>query len=157
MENNRSRESEEKKILIEYVDAREVFNLSLFETYLLLDCRAKLEYESGHIVTGLPVPPSRDDSLPKEDYLAQILSSVAKTHTNERYDPIVLYSDLSTESIEHTEWFADKIAQGLETNIKNQTEKLREALSEDDVQYLLGRIMRTTRRIWILKDGFYDE
>ena len=127
---------------IECVDARKVYNLPLYEVYLVIDCRQSCQYDQGHIASAMNFPPSPTQSA-RETSLIEFGEYVSNNFCHERWEPIVLYGDNDEEVQEHLQWTAKRLKSLVGRDILcNSPSAFLRCLSQN------------TTTIWILDSGF---
>ena len=103
-------ESEDECKIVSLVSPRQVFNLSLFEVYLVIDCRPREQYLSGHVASALNFPPpTNESSLGRTESLLSFATYASENYANERWNPIVIYGDTDDQKVcKHLSWFTNR-------------------------------------------------
>jgi len=150
------------------VPAEDVYNLPLFETFIVMDARPVAAYNAEHIVTALsfPVPSVDTSEAVKLLALVQFLTTVT-TNLPERYDPVILYDqgDNSTEFQEYTSWLVtiinkmkgDNLALTLSstgTPILQHKSSRSEDEKYNPVQSFFDTLVQKVKRIWVIEGGY---
>jgi rhodanese-related sulfurtransferase len=151
-----SEELKERVDLVKIVSSNQIYNLPLFETYLVIDCRHKVDYDQEHIASALNYPPC--ESTSPEDILKaleEFATEASTSYINEIWTPIVLYgSDDDPTVTTHLTRFTERLIQYISTsneNMNNQpAEKKQRSVG------LFSRISERTEEIWILQGGYED-
>lgn len=139
-----------QKLISFIVDADEIYNLPLFECYLVVDCRSNEQYDECHIASALNFPPPCNSTTEQEKIqnLQNFVEYASHAYSNERWDPLILYGD--NESQEHIHEFSRIIE-----NFKQQpfpADPASKKYSPGDIFF--RNILDRTGSIWILRGGF---
>ena len=153
--------------LLKTVPPEDVFNLPLYEHYLVIDTRSRLEYLSGHIATAVSYPPHPPDASQEDK--DQALVSFAKGYAKEFYkpenpSPLVIYGNDTLEDIAHTKWLAEKLSHlkrqrrmltlySTETAQENSNEALLDD-TFDPFESFCQTVIDKVREIWLLEGGY---
>lgn len=111
--------------LLKPVSPIDIFNLPLYEHYLVIDTRPLEEYERGHIATAVSYPhhttssPSCSEEEREASLVAFARDYSAQFYRPENPNPLVLYGDRAENELRHTQWLADKL-----TLLKNQRSRV---------------------------------
>jgi len=118
-----------------------VYNLPLFEGYLVIDTREPKEFMQDKIATSLNFPPSICATLPLEHFEVFFLEKIQEL-TPEHYSPIVLYDGCSQGMTEHTKWLANRLL-----NFKSNF------AVPKGLKYLHQRF-ESNQKVWVIEGGF---
>ena len=81
-----------------------VFNLPLFELYLVIDVRLSKAFNDEHIVTACNFEPKQESSTETMKRLLHLFQHLVDIGTiPENTSPVVLYGDSSTDT--HLQWY----------------------------------------------------
>ena len=151
----------QQELPLRTVPAKDVFNLPLYEHYLVIDTRAKETYERGHIATAIsyPCPPESSTDEEREKSLYLFAKSYAKAYVRpENPNPVVIYGGCTEEELIHSKWLTHKLRL-LQTARKAVTlPSESEAASCDDEFHPLERFCQTVayrvKEVWLLEGGY---
>jgi len=134
-------------IPILHASVGDIYNLPLFESYLVIDTRTNEQYQQQHIVTAISFLGPTFQQEPNNIFL-QFLEYVAlEGLTPERYSPVVIYGDNSESSQNHTKWLSERLSQLPQNPISSLvTRKL--------TKLLCKRLEENTCEIWIIEGGY---
>ena len=99
--------------LLKPVSSIDIFNLPLYEHYLVIDTRPLEDYERGHIATAVSYPHDTIAASSEEEK-EESLVAFARDYSSQFYrpenpNPLVLYGDRAESELRHTQWLADKL------------------------------------------------
>lgn len=160
----------EKDSVIKIVSPLKVFNLPLFETYLVMDCRDEVSYRASHVHSSFNYPPLPINSTGTVEeinhHIQRFVDEMSLSYINERWDPIVLYASTTNEaSMRHMFQFAEMLSTFIHTkdsSITTITEpansvKRNWPLEVPDMHShnsFISNIVKKTHQIWIVDGGF---
>jgi hypothetical protein len=139
-------------IYVDHVTHQQVFNLPLYETYLVIDCRPSDVYDACRIQSAFNYPPVASDNMEeKVNNMNKFIEFMDTHYLNERWTPIVLYGDESNQLVtEHVTQFSNLLSDFIETK--------RGIVRANNVntayEGLIEHISNRTEKIWILNGGF---
>lgn len=136
-----------KYLNLETVTPESVYNLQLFECYLLIDLRPAELYTKGHIASALNYPPPKDEET-ITDNLVKFVTWADNNTINERWSPIILYGDDELPDVEyHLLNFARTIQEYFVTESKK---KLRSEYNT------IMKIAKQCKALWKIKGGYIE-
>lgn len=140
--------------LVRSVSANLVYNLPLFETYLVIDCRGRAEYDSGHIASALNYPPCEDHSIEQKAIAFENFAIYASSaYINERWNPIVLYGSPNDPTVvEHMNEFCLRLIEFISSH--SNSDSLGHMEKKQRLGGLFANIAERTQEIWILEGGY---
>jgi len=129
---------------IERVSPDKIFNLPIYEGYLIIDARSPQEYALGHIETAVSFPPfgSNFDTETQDKFLVKCLEFLHSL-SFEHVQPISIYGNT-----EHANWIAQRLAT-LNSNPLT-------SISSDADKYFLRfyQKFRDLKTIFIIEGGY---
>ena len=142
------------------VPAKDVFNLPLYEHYLVIDTRAKEAYEQGHVATAIsyPCPPQSSTEEDREKSLYLFAKSYANVYLRpENPNPVVIYGGCTEEETVHAKWLVHKLSL-LQKARKAVTIPCETEPSYDDEFHPLERFCQAVaynvKEVWLLEGGY---
>lgn len=101
--------------LLKTVSPQAIFNLPLYEDYLVIDTRTCQEYETGHVATAVSYPAVLLDSPSVEQDRERTLMDFARRYVAEfckpeNPNPLVIYGSNTQDDIIHTQWLAQRLS-----------------------------------------------
>ena len=151
----------ESEGIVRYISSNQLYNLPLFETYMVIDCRESSLYQECHIASALNYPPpiSKEQQLKNLEDFANYASFA---YINELWNPIILYdgnhsSDQSSNNNNnnHLTEFSNLLVKYISKSSSN-TEGSSSDQKHQQKSHLFTRISEKTRNIWILQNGFEE-
>jgi hypothetical protein len=142
--------------LVKITSPNQIYNLPLFETYLVIDCRRQVDYDHEHIASSLNYPPCESDN-PEERLkaLEEFATDASTSYINEIWSPIILYGKEDDPIVTlHLTQFCERLTKYIcsrNENTPNQPVEKRQRSTG-----LFSKISEKTEEIWILQGG-YDE
>lgn len=158
--------------LLKTVSPEAIFNLPLYEHYLVIDTRPKQDYEAGHIATAVSYP--YPNGLITEEERDATLFHFARDYAKEFYrpenpNPLVLYGagERDSMSLAHARWLADKLfrlKQQRRTVVPFSSQEAEERqqqalLDEDNFDPFEGfcqTVIDKVQEIWLLQGGYQE-
>jgi rhodanese-related sulfurtransferase len=137
------------------VSADKVYNLPLFESYLVIDVRKQEEYLKEHIATAVPFPiVDQTDTQQLEDNFAKLIVFVVKDGVPERLSPIILYGDDTQDSVDQIKWLTDRFSRLQHAHIALQN--FLDLISDDHFLNHLADFQErlSSSKIWIIQGGY---
>jgi rhodanese-related sulfurtransferase len=150
--------------LLKSVTGEAIFNLPLYEHYLVIDARTVEEYQNGHIATAVSYPctiPADE----RETALVRFAMNYSKEfYKPENPNPLVIYgSNYSSIEMEHIDWLAGKLMA-----LKRQRNSLvsyspeereieveeEEVGIEDPYESFCQTVIDKVQEIWLLSGGY---
>lgn len=139
----------EEDSIVKLVSPQRVYNLPLFEVYLVIDCRPLEAYCEKRIQSAFNYPPC-PPGVSDDSHLLKFAMFMEKSYVNERWSPILLYGSRDdSRAAEHLTAFAEILKGFIETKSK--------ALSvggKEGPKGFLRYIAERTEQIWILEGDF---
>ena len=155
-------------VVVKTVSPDAVFNLPLYEHYLVIDARSIGEYEDGHVATSVsfPFPPetcSEDECSEdeKERRLVRFAMDYATEYCRpENPNPVVIYGGReNVESLSHAKWLGKKL-QDLQQQRKivaipeAQPASMEGPDSYNPLETFYQTVADRVKEIWILEGGY---
>ena len=154
--------AESLEVTVKTVSSDAVFNLPLYEHYLVIDTRSLEDYEAGHVATAVsfPFPQSTCSEEEKEERLFQFAKEYAIEYSRpENPNPVVIYGGKeSDESLSHARWLGEKL---------QQLQRQRKAIAipdtgqvdqdpggYDPLETFCQTVADRVNEIWILEGGY---
>ena len=151
-------------VTVKAVSPDVVFNLPLYEHYLVIDTRSREEYEGGNIATSVsfPFPPITCSEKEKEARLIIFAKDYATEYCRpENPNPVVIYGGKEdVESMSHAKWLGGKL-RDLQQQRKivaipggggGQEEEPND--SYDPLEMFYQTVADRVKEIWILDGGY---
>ena len=127
---------------VSLVCPQHLYNLPLFEVFLVVDCRSRVKYRAGHIASALNFPPPEDDSNETRLKSLEVFAAFAsQTYSNERWDPIVIYGDEDPQSVAHIKWFVSTLQEFMKRKVQTGI-------------WFIDCITARTTQLWVLDCPF---
>ena len=151
------------EVLLKHVSSEEVFNLPLYEHYLVIDTRSRYLYDEGHIATAVSYPaPDLGTSDPeRETTLHKFAQDYAREFSRpENANPIVIYgAQEGGTSFLHARWLADKLIQLQQQRkslVRYDPQDLRIDFEEDydPTELFYQTVADRVKEIWLLEGGY---
>jgi hypothetical protein len=141
--------------IIKIISSNEIYNLPLYETYLVIDCRRNYDYDVEHIASALNYFPCESNKPEdKAKGLEDFANYASDSYINELWNPIILYGTDGDEVVtQHLHEFCER----LKGYICARNDK--EANPQEKKQRgggLFYNISEKTQEIWVLKGGYED-
>lgn len=130
----------------------DIYNLSIYEGYLLIDTRSRERYEEHHIISAFSLPPPTPgigDS--HEEQLKNFIETTVQYYSPERWSPVIIYCDETAPAFEHAIWLIEFIEKLVNSSIFESSERN----SVDYITRFIESIKSRTKEIWFLQS--YDE
>ena len=110
--------------LLKLVSPEDIFNLPLYEHYLVIDTRPKEDYDGGHMVTAVSYSYDTVQASSGEGEREASLVEFARDYSSQFYrpenpNPLVIYGNMTESDMSHTHWLVDKL-----TLLKNQRSRV---------------------------------
>ena len=153
--------AERADVTIQAVAPVAVFNLPLYEHYLVIDTRSEVEYQAGHIATSVsfPFPRSSCSENEKEAILIQFAKDYATEYCRpENPNPVVIYGGKeNAESLSHAKWLGEKL-QALQQQRKivaiPGSHDSDPNSAYDPLETFYQTVADRVKEIWILEGGY---
>jgi protein-tyrosine phosphatase len=130
----------------------DIYNLSLYEGYLIIDTRSRELYDEHHIISAFSLPPPTPGiGESREEQLKKFIETTIQYYSPERWSPVIIYGDETAPAHEHAVWLVEFIRELVNTSIYQSTEKN----TEDFITGFIESIKSRTKEIWFLQS--YDE
>lgn len=153
----------DEDVLLKYVSSEEVFNLPLYEHYLVIDTRSRNLFEEGHIATAVsyPAPDLGTSDAERETTLYRFAQDYAHEFSRpENANPVVIYgAQEGGTSYLHARWLADKLIV-----LQRQRRSLvpydafEEPSDEEDTydptELFYQTVADRVKEIWLLEGGY---
>ena len=152
---NETHFKEMTRCLVKTICNDDLYNLSIYEGYLIIDTRSKERYEEHHIISALTLPPTPgigDDFSSRKDSLKNLIETTVQYYSPERFSPVIIYGDETSNSREQADWLIEFIA----TLVNSASTHESTGRNFDDyVTGFIDSIVCRTKEIWYLQS--YDE
>ena len=142
------------------VSSAAIFNLPLYEHYLVIDTRPIEEYQAGHIATAVSFPSQKENNQEKIDN--DRLYHFAREYVNEycrpeNANPVVIYGSRENElSLSHAKCLAESLCQ-LQIQRKSVTLYDPQQMNEDSfdpLETFCETVADKVKEIWIIEGGY---
>lgn len=143
---------------LRWVKPQDIFNLPLYESYLVIDTRSADDFARGSIATAVSYPSPGDPSVAEEERERR-LYVFAKGYASEfcrpeNANPVVIYGDAGTM---HAQWLATKLSY-LQVQRKSitvyQKQGVEEKESFDPLEQFCHTVADKVKEIWLLEGGY---
>lgn len=155
---NGQEESLDPNDILKRVSPNAIYNLPLFETYLVIDCRRSSDYQLEHIASALNYSPCESNQLEEKiQHLQEFADYASNSYINELWNPIILYGTEEDEIVtQHLDDFCERLKGYIcERNRLNQ-ETMNPQEKKQRGTGLFSNISEKTQEIWVLKGGYGD-
>lgn len=151
---------EEKQVSLRWVSPQDVFNLPLYENYLVIDTRSTEDFSRGSIATAVsyPAPDHTDETEEgRERSLYQFATRYAEEYCRpENADRVVVYGEAVDTA--HVQWLAKRLA-SLQTQrrsvaVYKPDEVTLEESSFDPLEQFCQTVAHKVKEIWLLEGGY---
>jgi hypothetical protein len=141
--------------IVKIMPSLKVFNLPLFEVYLVIDCRPADAYSQSHIQSAFNFPPCAAGAS-KEEKMAALTTFVrfmTNHYVNEIWSSVIVYGSNSGDQIaaNHLTEFVAQLKQFIVTKSGMIT---RSDSSELESCNLIDHIANRTNEIWVVDGDF---
>jgi|UniRef100_A0A7S4FW94 rhodanese-related sulfurtransferase len=152
-------------ITVERRDAKDVYNLPLFDAYIVIDVRNPEHFASGHIYTALSftVPPATATEEEQETALVQLAMDLVDNGP-EKYGTVVLYGYADGSSEAQLDWVVQRLRQlqesgGAFPRFRSNVRPTAGDLSDADwlrsaLNRLCEKLHTHCTQIWLVDQGF---
>ena len=143
---------------LRWVSPLDIFNLPLYESYLVIDTRSADAFSRASIATAVSYPAPGDPEVTEEERKRR-LYVFAKGYASEFYrpenaNPVVIYGDAGTV---HAHWLATKLSY-LQVQRKSLTVYQRQGVEEkesfDPLEHFCHTVADRVKEIWLLEGGY---
>jgi hypothetical protein len=135
-----------KKCVISVVTADKLFNLPLYEVYLVIDCRNSINYDESHIASAFNYPPPKEGCGLKSLY--KLFAYMSNNCSHERWNPLVLYGDSDPQVIAHMKRFVESLKELIDNPIAYENP------DSPDSELFYNNIVNKVSNLWVLEGGF---
>lgn len=130
------------------VTPQQLYNLPVYESYLILDCRARDQWEADAVHSAHLFPP--ESSI--DDSLRHLIHELMHGELPEHLNPLIVYNEAGVVDVRIQE-LAERLQTLKETplnlNLMDFDEELREA-----VVYFARKLSSTPMTVWFVEGGF---
>jgi protein-tyrosine phosphatase len=146
--------------IVKDVSIDQVFNLPLFETYLVIDCRSQPEYHANHIQSAFnfPPPPLGCNEGENQEALEKFIALVSASYVHENWDPVIVYGkdgdDVVTSHLLSLVTLLGKYIESHSTSLSTQTENSSESRFGARLSSFFEHLSLRTTNVWCLLGGF---
>lgn len=133
-------------VTIENVEPWRVFNLSLFESFILLDCRTEEKHSLSRIVTSISCPPPTGATNMSSSEMLESFCRILEDLSPENYSPIILIFDADQKSIK----FAQDLSQLLCELLQDQLQSILSNQLIPEIRRHLFKRLGSCRKLWLI-------
>eukprot|EP00667_Euglena_gracilis_P016322 EG_transcript_17075 len=150
-------------VCIETRSAKDIYNLPLFNGFLVIDGRSKEDFDHRHLMTAASLPPfPLGTEIPiseLEKMLLEFVIDLVNENAPEHFDPVVLYGYSDGSSDDHLKHIANLLMTVIENGpVPNPGHAALPAgeaeWTDAAVRDLRCRLAQRCSRIWVLEGGY---
>lgn len=155
--------AENVEVVVKSVLPDAVFNLPLYEHFLVIDTRSREEYESGNIATSVSFPSPHSSICSEQEKEARLVSFAREYAIEfcrpENPNPVVIYGGKENkESVSHANWLGSKLQllqqQRKALVLQSETNLVNEPTAYNPVELFYQTVADRVKEIWILDGGY---
>jgi rhodanese-related sulfurtransferase len=155
---NGQKETLQENEIIKIISSNQIYNLPLFETYLVIDCRRKSDYDREHIASALNYFPCESNQMEdKVKSLEDFANYASDSYINELWNPIILYGTDEDQAVtSHLLEFCERLKEFICARNEKGPETNPQEKKQRRSHGLFHNISEKTLEVWVLKGGYED-